>query len=447
MATAFEKRLNELQEAGTLPGGVFVATDASGDFNYTHSLGVSTTSPTANPKPAFTPNTRLVIASCTKLFTAIAVLKAVETGKLSLDEDLRHTVLPELDALQIIESVDQSTGALVMKPNDHPITLRHLLTHTSGLGYDLADPPLLAWHAQNGTTPWTGPTVPARMAVPLQFTPGSGWRYGVGTDWAGLAVERACGQELEDFLRDHVWEKLGIKKATFRRERLREEQSAAGRVEDGEWAEESMLVPPQGAVGSVAGAAPGVAANSDVLPVAVPLRGFSMLGGLTKASGGGGLSCTAAEYLSLLKAVLTKDQTVLSEKSWDELLAPQVGRDRPVGKEAWEALNKILREDDIADVNCGMNLPREVAKSFSLAGLVSEDTFEATEGVKISKGTVLWGGMTGMAWFVDRETGLCGLAAPQVFAFGQRPIHDLNALWLRQIFKWYNEHKNGTVSA
>jgi CubicO group peptidase (beta-lactamase class C family) len=278
------------------------------------------------------------------------------------------------------------------------MNVSHLLTHTSGLGYDLVDPPLLAWHAQNGTTPWTGPTIPARMAVPLQFAPGSGWRYGVGADWAGLAVERTSGQELEDFLQQNVWKNLGITKATFWRERIKVEQSAAGRKGEGEWAEESMLLPPQVAVGSDAGPALGVAANSDTFPVAIPLQGFSMLGGLTKASGGGGLSCTAAEYLSLLKAVLTKDQTVLSEKSWDELLAPQVGQGRPVGKEAWEALNNALREDDQADVNCGMNLPRDMAKSLSLAGLVSEDIFEIGDGVNISKGTVLWGGMTGMEW-------------------------------------------------
>jgi hypothetical protein len=52
-------------------------------------------------------------------------MKVVEYGKLSLDEDLRQTILPELGELQIIDSVDQSTGVPVMKPNDQPITLRY----------------------------------------------------------------------------------------------------------------------------------------------------------------------------------------------------------------------------------------------------------------------------------------------------------------------------------
>lgn len=320
-------------------------------------------------------------------------MKVVEAGKLSLDEDLRKTILPELGALPIIESVD-TNGVPVMKPNNHPITLRHLLTHTSGLGYDLADPPLLAWRTHTGTMPWTGPTIPERMSVPLQFAPGTGWRYGVGADWAGLAVERASGQELEDFLRENVWAQLGITRATFWRERLRQEQAAAGQKEEGEWAEEGMLIPPQASDGLDQG----TAANPDAFPVAIPLQGFNMLGGLEKASGGGGLSCTAKELSSLLKAVLTKDQTLLSEKSWDELFAPQVGEGKPIGKEAWDDLNKTLREDDGRNINCGMNLPRDKTKSLSFAGLVNEHDFEPENGVKISKGTVLWGGMTGMAW-------------------------------------------------
>ncbi|KAL5456405.1 hypothetical protein PMIN06_003912 [Paraphaeosphaeria minitans] len=446
MATAFETKLTELQEAGTLPGGVYAAADASGEFTYTHQFGVSTASPTANPKPAFTPDTRLVVASCTKLSTAIAVMKVVEAGKVTLDEDLRKTILPELGELQIIESVDQN-GVPVLKPNDHPITLRNLLTHTSGLGYDLVDPPLMAWRAHTGTLPWAGPTIPARMSVPLQFAPGTGWRYGVGADWAGLAVERASGQELDDFLQENVWKKLGVTKATFWRRRLQEEQAAAGHKVEGEWAEEAMLIPPQAAGGAGGGLDMGAATTSDALPVAIPLQGFDMLGGLEKPSGGGGLSCTAAEYLALLKAVLTKDPSVLGAVSWDELLAPQVGEGRPVGIEAWNSLNKTLKEDDQWDVNCGMNLPRDMNKSLSLAGLVSEDVFELGNGANIGKGTVLWGGMTGMTWFVDRENGLCGLAAPQVFTFGQRPLHDLNALWLRQISKWHRDHKDKAVSA
>lgn len=79
-------------------------------------------------------------------------MKVVETGKVTLDEDLRKPVLPELGELQVIESVDQN-GVPTLKPNDHPITLRHLLTHPPGLGYDLVDPQLMAWRAHTGTLP------------------------------------------------------------------------------------------------------------------------------------------------------------------------------------------------------------------------------------------------------------------------------------------------------
>lgn len=276
--------------------------------------------------------------------------------------------------------------------------VRHLLTHTSGLGYDLVDPTLLAWHTQHGTTPWSGPTIPSRMAFPLQFAPGSGWHYGVGTDWAGLAVERASGQDLESFMRSGIWEKLGITKATFQRELLMAKQVEDGHGWGSEWAEAIMLVPHGGHIETNSFNPLVARENPEALPLAVPLEGFSMLGGLERSSGGGGLSCSASELLSLLKAVLTKDKALLSEESWNELLEPQLGQGREISQEAWEGLNAALREDDIADVNYGMNLPRNTMKSWSLAGLVNEETWEVGRGVQMKKGTVLWGGMTGMEW-------------------------------------------------
>ena len=71
------------------------------------------------------------------------------------------------------------------------------------------------------------------MSVPLQFAPGAGWRYGVGADWAGLAVERASGQELDDFLQENVWKELGITKATFWKHKVQQEQTVAGHKVEG----------------------------------------------------------------------------------------------------------------------------------------------------------------------------------------------------------------------
>jgi CubicO group peptidase (beta-lactamase class C family) len=118
------------------------------------------------------------IASCTKLITSVSALRCVERGQVTLDEPLgKH--LPELADPQVVALDESAPGGFTLRPAKNPITLRTLLTHTSGIAYEWGDPRLAAWRKAQ-------PEVPAEKKglmhvvynIPLLFDPGEGWVYG-----------------------------------------------------------------------------------------------------------------------------------------------------------------------------------------------------------------------------------------------------------------------------
>ena len=140
-----------------------------------------------------TPDTVVWIASMTKAVTGACAMQLVEQGRLSLDEPIA-TVLPELARMQVLEGFAPD-GAPRLRPAQRPITLRHLLTHTSGCVYDSWNPEMARYLAATGT-PSILSCTNASLSVPLLFEPGDRWDYGTGIDWAGKAVEAVSGQRL-----------------------------------------------------------------------------------------------------------------------------------------------------------------------------------------------------------------------------------------------------------
>jgi CubicO group peptidase (beta-lactamase class C family) len=94
-------------------------------------------------------NTTFWIASCTKLLTTVAAMQCVERGLVSLDEDLsKH--LPEFNDLEVLEGFEEGSHEPKFRKPENKITLRQLLTHSSGMGYDVSSPILKQWRAQRG---------------------------------------------------------------------------------------------------------------------------------------------------------------------------------------------------------------------------------------------------------------------------------------------------------
>ena len=161
---------------------------------------------------AMTPDTVFRIASMTKAITSVAAMQLVEQGKLKLDEPV-PSIDPTLASPQVLEGFDAS-GAPKLRPARRPITLRHLLTHTAGFGYEQWDPSINRYVKAAGLPPRaTGKLETIRM--PLVFDPGDRWLYGISTDWVGRLVEATSGQPLDVYFRDKIFTPLGMKDSGY----------------------------------------------------------------------------------------------------------------------------------------------------------------------------------------------------------------------------------------
>jgi CubicO group peptidase (beta-lactamase class C family) len=193
---------------GEVPGVVAMVTDRN-DVLYEGAFGARALGEAA----AMTVDTVLYLASMTKPITAAAAMALVERGALDLDWPAGRWC-PELGRVQVLEGFD-ATGEPILRPPRRPVTLRHLLTHTSGFGYEIWNADILRFLRLRGL-PEIGGGRLAALGTPLVADPGERWVYGIGIDWAGRMVEAASGTSLGAFLREALFEPLGMASTGFR---------------------------------------------------------------------------------------------------------------------------------------------------------------------------------------------------------------------------------------
>src|SRR4029077_288392 len=116
---------------------------------------------------------------------------------------------PALSAPQVLEGFDAS-GAPMLRPAKRPITLRHLLKHTSGFSYEVWDANTQRFVEATGMPSILSSKI-AALRTPLAFDPGDCWLYGVNIDWVGRIVEAISGQPLDVYFREHILSPLGMK--------------------------------------------------------------------------------------------------------------------------------------------------------------------------------------------------------------------------------------------
>jgi CubicO group peptidase (beta-lactamase class C family) len=137
----------------------------------------------------------------TKPVTSVAVVMLMEEGELALDDPIGR-YLPELAAKEVFEDFDFDTKAYTTRPARGEITVRHLLTHTSGLGYAFSNEILAALGSESA-----GGSV---QGLPLLHDPGTRWTYGESTRVLGLLVEALSGHTLERFFEERIYTPLGM---------------------------------------------------------------------------------------------------------------------------------------------------------------------------------------------------------------------------------------------
>jgi CubicO group peptidase (beta-lactamase class C family) len=162
------------------------------------------------------------IASQTKAITSVAVMMLFEEGKFLLD-DAVSKYIPAFVNQQVLDKFNAADTTYTTVPAKRPITIRDLLTHTSGIGYaQIGSNEAKAIYAKNNITAGldvTNDKLPDAMnrlgGLPLMFQPGDRWMYGLNIDLLGDLVEIWSGMSLDDFFRTRIFQPLGMNDTYF----------------------------------------------------------------------------------------------------------------------------------------------------------------------------------------------------------------------------------------
>jgi methyl acetate hydrolase len=192
-AAAIDRMLQAAVDKGEIPGVVAVITNKD-QVLYLKAFGRQDV---ARNVP-MSKDTVFRIASMTKPITSVAVMMLYEQGKLRLD-DAAGNYLPSLKGREVIATFNEKDATYTTRPAKQEMTIRHLLTHTSGFSYDSTSPIILSIEQKTGKD---------ERDMPLLFDPGTRWCYSHSTAALGDIVEKLTGQSLEDFYQANIFRPL-----------------------------------------------------------------------------------------------------------------------------------------------------------------------------------------------------------------------------------------------
>jgi methyl acetate hydrolase len=158
------------------------------------------------------PDTVFWLLSMTKAITATACMQLIEQGRLRLDQKASD-ILPQLASPQVLEGF-AADGKPHLRPAIRPITVRHLLTHTSGYTYANWSDALTRYEQVTGLAD-IATLRNSAFDAPLEFDPGDRWEYGISMDWVGKLIEQVTDQSLEVYFRESIFQPLGMKDSGF----------------------------------------------------------------------------------------------------------------------------------------------------------------------------------------------------------------------------------------
>jgi CubicO group peptidase (beta-lactamase class C family) len=199
--------LQRAADAGEVPGVVAMAADKDGTI-YEGAFGKRSLAEAA----PMTVDTVFRIMSMTKAVTSTAAMMLVEQGAIGLDQPVAE-ITPAFGKLQVLEGYDGDTPRL--RPPTRQATVRQLLTHTTGLTYEIWNANTLQHQAATGT-PSIITANKAALGIPLASDPGTRWEYGINIDWLAQVVEAASGRRLRDYFREQIFAPLGMDDTSYR---------------------------------------------------------------------------------------------------------------------------------------------------------------------------------------------------------------------------------------
>jgi methyl acetate hydrolase len=373
------KSLQAAVTAHEIPGVVAMA--ANGDsILYEGAIGSRGTGADA---PMST-DTIFRIASMVKLLTSVGAMQLVERGKLRLDEPAGN-IDPMLSAPRILTGFDSKGAPQLREAREH-LTLRNLLTHTSGFSYPLWDANVLRYvRFARGKKDFP--------RMPLMFEPGEKWAYGGSIDRVSRMVEIASGQGIDRYFRDNITGPLGMNDTGFTiTEKQRARQARLHR---------------RGADGKL---------------VAQP---FEKLETPTAFSGGGGIYSTAPDYLRLLQTLLNGGSldgaSILKPETVALMAVNQIGN---LDAGIMRTTNPALSND--VDFFPGTRL------RWGLGHMINAD---AVAGGR-KAGSLTWAGLYNTYYWIDPSTRVAGVIMMQILPFADRAA-----------LKVYREFEHGVCRA
>lgn len=365
-----KQRLDDLLATGVknghVPGVVAAMVDKDG-LTYIGSAGERT----VGTGDVMTTDTVGAIASMTKAVTGAAVMQLVEKGHVDLDAPAEK-YCADIGTPPVLEGFD-AEGQPILRDARSQVTLRNLLTHTSGYAYDFTDANLTKWHEATNTPRSLSRRFDS-IKTPLMFDPGTQWQYGVGIDWAGIILERVTKSTLADYFAEYLLEPLGMVDTGFVCTPNMLERKAALHLRTPDSSFMSFQMP------------------------AVENAEFD--------SGGGGLFSTMTDYARFMRMILNDGELdgtrVLSAETVAQMATNQMGDVRVTGL---KSANPAFFSD--ADIFPG------TPKSWGLSFLINEEPLPNG----CPTGALMWCGAFNSYFWIDKTTGIAGCYLSQVLPF------------------------------
>jgi CubicO group peptidase (beta-lactamase class C family) len=308
------------------------------------------------------------IMSQTKAITSVGIMILYEQGKLLLDQHISDFI-PEFKKPVVLDKFNDADTTYTTIPAKSEITIRQLLTHTSGLDYtDIGSSKVAAIYSKNHIPSGLGyfdadllERMKALGKLPLSFQPGEKWQYGLNSDLLGCLIEVVSGMNLEDFLRKNIFDPLGMKDTYFNVPSSKANRLATVYTED---------------------------ASNKIIPWSHEFRNIDPDYPIMKKryfSGGAGLSSTAFDYAIFMQMLLNggkyNGHQVLGKRTVEMITSGQ------------------LKEGMFGDDNMGLGF-----------GITSEKS--AAKGPR-NAGSFEWGGYYGTTYWADPKSKLVCLFMTQ----------------------------------
>jgi CubicO group peptidase (beta-lactamase class C family) len=349
---------------GNLPGVVALVA-RNGKIIYHKAFGTAD----AKTQRALKKDAIFRLASQSKAITATAIMMLWEKGKFQLDDPISKYI-PEFKNPQVLDSV-LGDGTFTTKPADKEISIRHLLTHTSGIGYGVIDGDdrfkkiykdarIIDLFTTEKIS--IADNIKKLASLPLHHNPGDEFTYSESYDVLGYLIEIISGENFDTYLQTHIFEPLEMNNTAFYLPKSKEDRLVSVQTkEDGKWIN---------------------------YPTTFYDPNYPIKGARTFFSGGAGLSSTAEDYAKFLQMYLNNGELngirLLSRKTIEMIMSNQIG-------ELWG---------------------KDPKEFYGLAFKVQSEKGEGFGG-NGSSGTFSWGGYFNTQYFADPKEQTIGILLKQ----------------------------------